>query len=92
MQAALQLQAGGDMYNLVLAATRDAIKKTGLERRKKFDERDPICMKRVQPYLKKFKGDWACRDLVISTLQNQQKVKHARIKSLMVRSPPKPKS
>ncbi|KAG8896214.1 hypothetical protein FRC00_006272 [Tulasnella sp. 408] len=77
------------------AATRDAIKETGLNWRKKFDEQDPIhvgtCysqMKRVQPYLKIFKGDWACCEFVISTLQNQQKVEHARIKSLMVRSPP----
>ncbi|KAG8900428.1 hypothetical protein FRC00_012971 [Tulasnella sp. 408] len=99
LQTALQLEADGDKYNLVLAATRDAIKETGLDWRKKFDEQDPIrvgtCysqMKHVQPYLKKFKADWACRELVISALQNKRKVEHARIKSLMVRSPSKPKS
>ncbi|KAG8959045.1 hypothetical protein FRC00_002029, partial [Tulasnella sp. 408] len=42
LQTALQLEGDGDMYNLVLAATRDAIKETGLEWRKKFDEQDPI--------------------------------------------------
>ncbi|KAG9030894.1 hypothetical protein FS837_003159 [Tulasnella sp. UAMH 9824] len=107
MQTALQLQADGDMYNLVLilplcdlkAATRDAVRECGLDWRKKFDEQDPIrlgtCysqMKHVQPYLKKFKGDWACRELVISALQNRRKVEHARIKSLMVRTPSRPKS
>ncbi|KIO18458.1 hypothetical protein M407DRAFT_225582 [Tulasnella calospora MUT 4182] len=88
MQTALQLEADGDTYNLILATARDAVRETGLDWKKKFDEQDP--MKHVQPYLRRFKGDWACRELVISTLQNRQKVEHARIKALMVRSPSKP--
>ncbi|KIO24256.1 hypothetical protein M407DRAFT_213183 [Tulasnella calospora MUT 4182] len=97
MQTALQLEADGDTYNLILAATRDAVRETGLDWKKKFDEQEPArvgtCysqMKHVHPYLKRFKGDWACRELVISALQNRRKVEHARIKALMVRSPSKP--
>ncbi len=40
-------------------------------------------MKHVHPYLKQFKNDWACCELVLGALQNRRKTEHAKIKALM---------
>ncbi|KAG9018792.1 hypothetical protein FRB90_009640 [Tulasnella sp. 427] len=86
MQTALQLETDGDMYNAILATIRDAVRQAGLDWRIKFDEQEPARLgaaysqvKRVHPYLKRFKSDWACRELVLAALQNRRKTESAKL-------------
>ncbi|KAG8991599.1 hypothetical protein FRB90_001284 [Tulasnella sp. 427] len=96
MQTALQLEADGDTYNAILATTRDAVRQAGLDWHFKFDEQEPARLgaaysqvKRSHPYLKRFKNDWACRELVLAALQNRRKTEAAKINRLTAKSPSK---
>ncbi|KIO32950.1 hypothetical protein M407DRAFT_18107 [Tulasnella calospora MUT 4182] len=88
LQEVMSLKDDDGLYAEILRAARHCISRSGLDWDSTYSEQDPgrlaACfreLKKQQPYLERFQGDWPAKEMVISALQNRRKTRTAKTKA-----------
>ncbi|KAG9042963.1 hypothetical protein FS837_010193 [Tulasnella sp. UAMH 9824] len=86
LRKALQLEGKPDLYLSILASVRQAITAAGLDWEKTFHKQTSVrvaecfrIIKKNNPYLERFEGNWPARELVISCMQNKRKKRNRKV-------------